>query len=323
MQYAFVTGCSKPVSRVVLGTMIINRGERNKSYALLDAALAQGCTTLDTAHGYAGGDSERCIGDWMKDRNNRDQMVILTKGCHHNGDRQRVTPADIGSDLQDSLARLKADYVDIYLLHRDDTSVPVSDIVDALEQHRRAGRIGAYGGSNWTHARIAQANAYAQSKGLQGFTASSPNFGLAEQVQDPWGPGCVTISGPQQTAAREWYAANKVPVFAYSSLARGLFSGRVTRDNFKEALDGAAQTAYAHDCNFQRLERLSKLAQERKLTVPQVALAWLMQQPLQVHALVGAANADELANSIAGAQTSLSATDVAWLDLRGARAATA
>jgi len=121
MQYAFVTGCSKPVSRVVLGTMIINRGERDKSYALLDAALAQGCTTLDTAHGYAGGDSERCIGDWIKDRNNRDQMVILTKGCHHNGDRQRVTPADIGSDLQDSLARLKADHVDIYLLHRDDT----------------------------------------------------------------------------------------------------------------------------------------------------------------------------------------------------------
>lgn len=321
MQYASVTGCTKPVSRVVLGTMIINRGEREKSYALLDAALELGCTTLDTAHVYAGGDSERCIGDWMKERGNRERVVVLTKGCHHNGDRQRVTPADIGADLQDSLARLKSGFIDIYLLHRDDPSVPVAEIVDALEAHRRAGRIGAYGGSNWTHPRIAAANAYATAKGLQGFTASSPNFGLAEQVQDPWGPGCVTISGPQQWEARAWYADNRVPVFAYSSLARGLFSGRVTRANAAELLDGAARTAYAHDCNFQRLERLAVLAQERGLTVPQVALAWLMQQPLQVHALVGAANHAELANSITGAEASLSSDEVAWLDLRGARTA--
>jgi len=321
MQYASVIGCAKPVSRVVLGTMIINRGEREKSYALLDAAVELGCTTLDTAHVYAGGDSERCIGDWMKERGNRDRVVVLSKGCHHNGDRQRVTPADIGADLQDSLARLKSGFIDIYLLHRDDPSVPVDEIVDALEQHRRAGRIGAYGGSNWTHQRIAAANAYAATKGLQGFTASSPNFGLAEQVQDPWGPGCVTISGPQHAEARAWYATNAVPVFAYSSLARGLFSGRVTRTNATEILDGAARTAYAHECNFQRLDRLATIASERGLTVPQVALAWLMQQPLRVHALVGAANRDELANSIAGAETILSANDVAWLDLRGARAA--
>jgi aryl-alcohol dehydrogenase-like predicted oxidoreductase len=323
MQYATVTGVTKPVSRVVLGTMIINDQEAERSYALLDAALAQGCTTLDTANVYAGGHSERGIGNWMRDRRVREQMVILTKGCHHNSDRQRVTPADIGADLQDSLARLKTDYVDIYMLHRDDPSVPVSVIVDALEAHRKAGRILAYGGSNWTHERIAAANAYAKIVGAQGFTASSPNFGLAEQVQDPWGPGCVTISGPQQAAARAWYASAKMPAFAYSSLARGLFSGRVTRENAKETLDGAANTAYAHECNFQRLERVCTLGKEKGLSVPQIALAWTMRQPLQVHALVGAANGDELANSIAGAETTLTQAEADWIDLKSERAAKA
>lgn len=321
MKTATIAGCAKPVSRVVLGTMIITRAEREKSYALLDAALAQGCTTLDSAHVYAGGESERCIGDWMKERGNRDRMVILTKGCHHNGDRQRVTPDDIGSDLRDSLARLKTGFIDIYLLHRDDVSVPVGEIVDALEAQRRAGRIGAYGGSNWTHQRLDAANAYAKAKGLQGFTASSPNFGLAEQVEDPWGPGCVTISGPQQREARAWYRQAGMPVFAYSSLGRGLFSGRATRENVREVLDGAAQKAYAHEVNFARLDRARDLAARKHLSVAQVALAWIMHQDLQVHALVGAANADELADSIRGALTPLSDAEAAWLDTGAGQAA--
>lgn len=318
MHYGTIDGLSKPVSRVVLGTMIINRTEREKSFALLDAALDLGCTTLDIAHVYGGGDSERCIGEWMQERGNRERMVILTKGCHHNGDRKRVTPFDLAADLHDSLARLKTDYIDIYLLHRDDPSVPVGPIIEAFNEHVRAGRIRAFGVSNWSHQRIAEANAYAKAKGLRGFTASSPNFGLAEQVQDPWGPGCETISGPQKAEARAWYAANKMPVFAYSSLARGLFSGRISRQNWEQTrslLDGAATTAYAHECNFKRLDRLHALAQEKQVTVPQLALAWIRNQPLDVYALVGAANRDELANSITGSEISLTRDECAWLDL--------
>ncbi|MBN1401742.1 MAG: aldo/keto reductase [Anaerolineae bacterium] len=318
MQYGTVAGVDKQVSRLVLGTMIVSAQERERGDALLDAAFKQGCNTLDTAHVYGGGESERGIGLWMQARGNREEMAILTKGCHHNWDRRRVTPFDLTSDLHDSLARLQTDYVDIYLLHRDDPSVPVGPIVETLDEHRRAGRIRAYGGSNWTHERIAEANTYALAHGCAPFAASSPNYGLAEQVLDPWGPGCVSISGPANRQARAWYQAQQLPVFAYSSLARGLFSGRITRANYasmQASLDRACRTAYCHEVNFRRLDRAWELAEERGLSVPQVVLAYLFSSPLQVYPIVGAANADEFAANVAALEVHLTPEERAWLDL--------
>jgi aryl-alcohol dehydrogenase-like predicted oxidoreductase len=318
MQYATIEGVDKPVSRLVLGTMIVSDQEQERSFTLLDAAFGMGGNTLDTAHGYGGGHSERGIGQWMAARGNREQVVVVTKGCHHNADRRRVTPFDLSSDLYDSLARLKTDYVDVYLLHRDDPSLPVGPIVEALNEHWRAGRIRVFGGSNWTHARIQEANDYAAEHGLQPFTASSPNFGLAEQVLDPWGPGCVTLSGPQNVEPRAWYQANQMPVLAYSSLARGFFSGRITPDDFEQTkwmLDRACLTAYCHDVNFQRLARTIALAEEKGVTVPQVALAYILHSPLNVLPLVGAANRDEYAQNVAALDLSLTANERAWLNL--------
>ncbi|HHX63326.1 MAG TPA: aldo/keto reductase, partial [Chloroflexi bacterium] len=158
MEYGTIPGINKPVSRLLLGTMIITADEQERSNALLDAALAHGGNALDTAHVYAGGNSERAIGAWMEARGNRDEVVIVSKGCHPNRDRRRVSPHDLTSDLMDSLARLRTDYIDLYLLHRDDVDVPVSVIVDTLNEHHAAGRIHAFGGSNWTHTRLQEAN---------------------------------------------------------------------------------------------------------------------------------------------------------------------
>ncbi len=321
METRIIPGVDKPVSRVVLGTMIVNHAHQERSEELLDAALDLGITTLDTAQVYG---SEPAIGQWLAKRGNREQVVILTKGAHHNEWRQRVTPFDIAADLHDSLAKLRTTYVDIYMLHRDDLSQPVGPIVEALNEHLRAGRIRSFGGSNWTHQRVREANEYAASHGLVGFTSSSPNFGLAEQVQDPWGPGCVTLSGPQNAEARAWYAKNNVAVFAYSSLGRGLFSGRVTRANLAEdvaKLDGASRTAYCHEVNFARLDRCAELARKKGLSVPQVATAWILSQPLPVFALVGAANRSELESTIAGAAVKLTAEEARWLDTGEAAAA--
>ena len=85
---------------------------------------------------------------------------------------------------------MRTDYIDIYLLHRDDPAVPASEIVEIFNAMHREGKIGAFGGSNWTHERIQEANAYAKDHGLIPFTVSSPNFGLADQIADPWGGGC-------------------------------------------------------------------------------------------------------------------------------------
>ncbi len=318
MRYGKVVGVDKALSRIVLGTMIINTKELEKSYGLLDVAVKHGCTTLDTAHVYAGGDSERAIGRWMSVRGNRDKLVIITKGTHPNADRNRVTPFDITSDLHDSLARLKTDYIDIYLLHRDDPVVPVGPIVEILNEHKRAGLINAFGGSNWTHERLQEANDYAVAHGLTPFTASSPNYGLAEQVKDPWGPGCVTLSGPQNRGAREWYRRVNMPILAYSSLGRGFFSGRISRSNFETAktlLDGACLSAYCHEVNFRRLDRAEILAKEKGVTVAQIATAYILSQPLNVFALVGVTCEEELAANIQAAELRLTEVELAWLNL--------
>jgi len=319
MQYGQIAGLEKPVSRLALGTMIIHTERLDESFTLLDAALELGYNALDCAHVYGGGASERAVGQWLTARGNREQVVLLSKGCHHNADRRRVTPFDLAADLHDSLARLQTDYIDLYLLHRDDPQVPVGPLVEAFNEHLEAGRIRAFGGSNWRHERIQEANDYAAAHGLTPFAVSSPHFSLAEQVDDPWGPGCVAVSGPHEADARAWYEANQLPLFAYSSLGRGFFSGRLTRENFpevEETMDQACRRAYCHEVNFQRLDRARELAAEKGVTVAQVALAYVVNQPLNLFALVGAANRDEAAANVEGASLTLTETERAWLDLR-------
>ena len=287
MKYGNVEGVSKPISRLVQGGVMLNTKELDKSLALLSAVYDLGCTAFDTAHGYGGGDSERTLGKWIAARGVRDKVVIITKGAHPNADRKRVTPFDITSDLHDSLARLKTDTIDLYLLHRDDPAVPVGPIVEVLNAHVKAGKIRAFGGSNWTPQRLEEANAYAKKNGLAGFVASSPNFSLADQVKEPWGD-CITISGPGNAAVREIYRASQMPLFVWSSLGGGFFSGRFTRDNlasFTTYLDKLCVECYCTEDNFRRLDRVKQLADERGLSIPQVAVAWVMNQPLNVYAL--------------------------------------
>lgn len=310
-----VPGVDKPVSRLVLGTMIINTGVQKESNALMDAAIENGFTTLDCAHVYGGGDSERAVGNWMLERGNRESVVVISKGSHHNADRNRVTDFDIKADLHDSLARLKSDYIDIYFLHRDDPAVPAGDVVEWLNACRDEGNIRAFGGSNWPYERVREANEYADAHGLVPFAASSPHFSLAEQVENPWGPGCVTLTGDGAAQAREWYHETSLAVFAYSSLARGLFSGRVSRENYKEAADGACQNAYCHECNFQRLDRAQQLAAEKGLSVAQIALAYVLNYPLNLFALVGAAGPDEVRANADVAELKLRPDEIAWLNL--------
>ena len=318
MKYGSIPGVGKPLARLVQGTVMLTTKELNEGFALLDAVLAQGGTTFDTAHGYGGGECERVLGQWVEARGLRDQVVIITKGAHHNQDRQRVTPYDITADLHDSLARLRTDYVDLYLLHRDDPSQPVGPIIEVLNEHKAAGKINAFGGSNWSVSRFIEANTYAAEHGLEGFVASSPNFSLAVQAKAPW-PNCVSISGPVATAEREWYAEQQTPLFTWSSLAGGFFSGRFQRDNvdaFDTYLDKLAVETYGTDENFQRLDRVEKLAAEKGLTIPQIATAYVTSYPLNIFALVGCRTGDEFRDNVAAADLQLTDAEMAWLELR-------
>ena len=319
MEYGTIAHVKKPVSRLVHGTIMLREDEMEKGFDLLDEVYEAGCRTWDIAHIYGGGQCERVVGQWQDARGNRDEIVILTKGCHHTGDRRRVTPYDIETDLHTSFARLKTDYIDIYVLHRDDPDVPVGPIVEMLNQYHEAGSIGAFGGSNWKPHRIAEANEYAGKHGLKPFTVSSPNFSLAEQFDEPWAD-CFTISGPQNASDRQWYVDQKMPLFTWSSLAQGFFSGRITRSNWesvKEDFPEPVDRCYAKEANFERLDRVEELAKEKDMTVPQLALAYVLQNPgLDVYALIGTFTGAEFRENLKALEIKLTPEEVEWLDLR-------
>lgn len=318
VQYGSITGVDKPVSRIIHGTTMINSNDLDWSLALLDSVLEQGITTFDTAHVYGSGDNERTVGQWIRERGVRDQVVIIGKGAHLNRDRRRVTPFDITADLHDSLARFKVDFIDFYLLHRDDPTYPVGPIVEVLNEHQKAGKIGAFGGSNWSIERIREANDYAAEHGLMPFVASSPNFSLADQVKEPW-PECITISGPGNAEARAWYAAQDMPLLTWSSLAGGFFSGRFKRDNldtFDTYNDRIVVDSYCSEENFQRLDRAQALAEEKGLTVAQVAVAFVLSQPLNIYALLAPRSAEECRLNIEAAEIKLTQAEMDWLDLK-------
>lgn len=309
-----IHGINIQASRLVLGTMIVSRENRDRSFDLLDAAYEAGINTFDTAAVYAGGDSERGLGMWCEERGLREKIVILDKGCHPNEDRARVTPFDLEFDIANALARLRTAYIDIFMLHRDDTSKPVGAIVDAFNNHITEGRILAYGMSNWTAARIREAADYAAAHNLVPPAASSPNYGLADQVENPWGPGCVSLSGSGQKADRDWHSQTQMPVFAYSSLGRGLFSGRISRENYLTAADHACQRAYCHEINFKRLDRAISMAAEKKVTAAQLALAFVLNSPMLTFAIVGAESRQEIEQCTAACSIKLSSAELAWLE---------
>lgn len=318
MKYAPFAPLNRDLSRLVLGTMVFNPEAPEVADALLDAWREAGGNVIDTAHIYNGGHSERILGRWLESRNGRNgrnELVILTKGAHHNADRRRVTPEDITCDLRDSLARLRTDYIDLYLLHRDDPDVPVEEIVDALNEHHQAGRIRAFGGSNWTTARLDAANAYAAREGLVGFTASSVHLSLALPQGEVW-PGCLDA---RSEADLTWYRDRQMPLFAWSSQARGFFSGAFTPETIGES--ELMQRVYDHPDNWERLRRAEQLGRERGVSAIQVALAWVLYQPFPVFPIIGPATVAELRSSLDALDLELTAEELSWLDLREGTAA--
>ncbi len=320
MQYGNVPGVTKPVSRLVQGTAntVFDSSKPAQAFALLDLAMEHGVNTFDTAHCYGEG-NETTLGNWVRERNVRDKIVILAKGAHPYG-HNRVTPADIESDMTESMKRQGLDYFDLYVLHRDDPSVPVGPIVEALNAHQKAGRIGAFGGSNWAWQRIKEANDYAQEHGLTPFAVTSPNFSLAEMYEEPW-DGCISISGPQGQEARDSYAQTGIAVMPWSSMAGGFFSDTYHRDNLDTF---AADNYFAQLCikcycgetNFQRLDRARELASAKGLSVAQIALAFSMSQPLNLFTLVSSLNAEQFAANAAAQEIKLTPQEMAYLDLK-------
>lgn len=321
VQYAEIPYVGKKVSRIFYGTAAPPFLQGGDGGELLDAVLETGINTLDMARNY--GKTENSVGRWLREKGRRDEVVLLSKCCHPTALwRKRVTGKAIREDFEKTTEALGTDYIDIYLLHRDDPERAVDDLVETFNAMHAEGKIGAFGGSNWSVRRIEEANEYAYAHGLIPFSVSSPNFGLADQVRDPWGGGCETISGPSHEKDREWYAKNQMPVIAYSSLGRGLFSGKLksqdqeNKRQVSKVLDEAARKGYASPENFERLRRSEILAERLGVSVPEIAMAWIFSQPLNTFAVVSSSKISRMEENIEASNLTLTEEMCAYLDLK-------
>ncbi|MDQ3822461.1 MAG: aldo/keto reductase [Actinomycetota bacterium] len=309
MRYRRFEPLGRELSVLALGTAYLADDGEAASFELLDAWVELGGNLVDCARQYGDGESERILGRWLESRAARDGVVLVTKGAHHATDgshhepsRKRVAPEHIAADLAESLEALRTDAIDLYFLHRDDLSRPVGPIVEALNEHAAAGRIETLGASNWTTDRIEEANAYAASRGLRGFEASSPGLSLAEPRGEPW-PETVFARSAE---ARAWYRRAQLAVFAWSSQAGGFFAGR---------RDALVKRVYVDDRNLERLRRAEELGRRKGFSANEVALAWVLHQPFPTYAIIGPRSVPELHESVAGLDVELTVDEVRWLNL--------
>jgi 1-deoxyxylulose-5-phosphate synthase len=302
----------RAVSRVGLGTVRFRQGPRHErdAFAVLDAWLAAGLDLIDSAAVYGAGASERVVGAWLAGSGARDAVTILTKGAHPDMATwaSRMTPDAIEADLRDSLERLRTDVVDIYMVHRDDVTVPVGEIVDALDAQVRAGRARSIGASNWTPARLEAAAVYATARGRTPLTSSSVYFGLAEAAR-PYTPGCVDAG---DRASRWWYAdrQDRWPLFAWSAQSGGFFADDFDPSSAAPEAVGAWDTA----ANRARRERARAMAGERGVTAAQIALAFVLGQPFRPFALCGARSPAAVEAIIGALAIELDDADRRWLE---------
>lgn len=268
-----------------------------ESFKTLDAYVEAGGNCFDTAHCY--GANSNILGAWLKARRNAHKLVFLNKGNHPYGS-PRFSELFTKNDIFENHERLGIDHTDLYVFHRDDPSVPIEEVVDWMNRIIKSGLITAYGVSNWQPERIDAANRYAAESGQQGISCNNPNLTLAHNVKPLW-PGCVTID----EAGREWHAANQLPLFAWSSAARGYFA---------ETTDEEVLAAYDCDLSQARRARAKEIGGAKGLSTTQVALAWVLNQPFPTFALCGLRRPSDVAENCLVPDVSLTADEVRYLE---------
>jgi aryl-alcohol dehydrogenase-like predicted oxidoreductase len=305
-------------SHICLGTAdlgsTVNRAD---SYTLLDAYLEAGGNFLDTAKIYADwlpgecSTSERLLGEWMRLRRNRQQIVLSTKGAHPDLAAMhlpRLSLPEIQADLHASLRHLQTEVIDLYWLHRDDPTLPVENILTTLNSCVQAGKIRYFGCSNWHVDRIRTANDYAAAHGLQGFSASQVMWNMA--VVDAQAIGDPTIV-VMDAELWQYHRLTQLPAIPFSATANGLFQ-KLEKGAYN-SLSPLHQKVYSHPANLARFERARQLAGQRGLSITQIVLGYLLSQPFPTYPIVGPKTLPQLGDCLTAANVRLEEADISFI----------
>ena len=292
----------KPLARLIMG--VDNQNSMPHVAAIFDDYFERGGNVFDTAYVYGRARSV-LTGQWIRARGVREQVVIIAKGAH----TPECRPEAITRQLREQLDWLGTDYADLYLMHRDNPEIRVGEFVDVLNEHVRAGRLKAFGVSNWSLERVKKANAWAKRKGVQGFSAVSNNLALAVMVKPVWG-GCIHV---HDAADRAWFRRTQMPLLPWSSQARGFFVPSRAHPDKRD--DSSLVESWYSEDNFRRQARAVELAAKYGVDPVAIALAWVLCQPFPTFPLIGPRQISETRSSLAALTVALTPSEMKYLNL--------
>ena len=299
------------VSVLCLGTMHYgSRDDEATSYRMLDQYVEAGGNFLDTANGYAswvpgftGGDSETQLGKWLKERSNRQNLIIATKVGFGYQDVPTSLKAEwIETEVEKSLKRLGIDTIDLYYSHRDDRTVPWEEQLGAMDKLVKAGKVRCIAASNIKAWRLEEARQIAIHNNLAPHVAVQQRFTyLRPKVNANFGHQISTNAD-----LLEYCSIRNLPLVAYSPL----LSGSYQRE------DRPLQSQYQHEDSNARLEALKSVADSVGASPNQVILAWMIQSG--VIPIFGASREEQMAENLSATSLVLSEEQMAILDNAGA-----
>ncbi len=298
-----IADLDRPISQLVIGCD--NKDDIASGALVWDAWMEAGGNAFDTGFVYGGGNHEKVLGQWIANRGVAKDVITIVKGAH----TPYCLPRALVAQLDMSLERLGLDHAPVYIMHRDNLDVPVGEFVDALNRLHKAGRIGAFGGSNWSVARFKEANAYAAKHNLKPLTILNNNLSLAVMEKPVWA-GCVTSNTPDTLV---FLRQSKTTHISWSSQARGYFLPEALRNRLPA--DTSPETCFGSAANAERRNRAEKLAKEMGVSPHNIATAWVLAQSFPSLALVGPRSPGEIASTLAGLAVKLDKNQLAWLNL--------
>lgn len=274
--------------------------DEQASFRVLDAYAEAGGNFIDTADvysawvpGHQGGESETILGKWMRERHNRQQMVIATKvgSLPSKGRSPDLSREHILHAVEASLRRLQSDYLDVYFAHRDDAETPLGETLGVFAELVQAGKVRVLGASNYNAARMREALQISQANGYPRYEVQQPLYNMIARDQ---------YEGELQQLCVE----EEISVIPYSSLASGFLTGKYRQgaEMPHTPRAGSVQQRYWNKANFALLERIDMVARQHEATPAQVALAWLLTRP-GITAPIASATTVEQTRELMGALT--------------------
>jgi aryl-alcohol dehydrogenase-like predicted oxidoreductase len=261
--------------------------DKQNSEAVLSFYADNGGNFIDTADmysqwapGHIGGESEMIIGDWMAKRGNRQKMIIATKVSKLDT-RPGLKAANIKEACDESLKRLKSDYIDLYYAHQDDLDTPIEESLGAFDELIKAGKVRYIAASNFTAERLQESLNISKANGLSSYIASQDQYNLLDREYE---------KGLMPTIEK-----NNLSQIPFYGLARGFLTGKYRPGVSVESVRASGVASnYANERGWNLLSKLDQITKDKKTTVAAISLAWLRAQPTVATPIASATKLEQI-----------------------------